>query len=165
MRHHAPIFFGLPQQQGESTQHCFIKVLACSLMALVVVTGTKEALISCRFSHLQPFICRSAQRSIHTGMRDKRGPWCWASEITATRRAPKANAEPQMGAVFLNIPGTRSPGTLSQSTCSRTCRELMDTSTQIRLGSDSSFLSPLGAHKATHRARPVPKNITDDAHL
>lgn len=84
-RHHAPIHFGLPQRQGESTQHYFIKVLACALMAFVVVTGTKEAFIPGCFSHLQPFICRFAQRSIHTGKRDKRDPWRWTSEITAAR--------------------------------------------------------------------------------
>lgn len=71
MRHHALIFFGLPQQQGESTMHCFIKALACSLMALLEVTGTKEALIPVLFSHLRPFMCRSIQRSTHADVGDK----------------------------------------------------------------------------------------------
>lgn len=104
----------LAQRWGESTQHYFIKVLACSLIALVIVTGTKEALIPSPFSHLRPFICRSAQRSIHTGRRDKRGPWCWASEITATRHAPRANAEPQKDIVFLSIPWYMQPTTMQR---------------------------------------------------
>lgn len=71
MRHHAPILFGLPSNREKSTQRCFIKALACSLMALLVVTGTKEALIPVHFPHLRPFMCRFIQRSTRPGMEDK----------------------------------------------------------------------------------------------